>query len=218
MLTPRQSLGDNMNLRQLCRVALACTFSLVAAPAWAHHVMGGKLPSTFVEGLLSGLGHPVIGPEHLGFLIAIAVAVGASGLSLALPAVFVAAMAGGVGLKTAGVALPAAELMVAFSTILAGLLVARGRGLPQSGWAAMFAVAGVLHGYAFGESIIGAEAAPLGAYLAGLVLVQSALTIGIALAVRRAGAATFEVMPRLAGAAVFGIGIAALLAQLVPGA
>ena len=27
--------------------------------------MGGKTPSTFAEGLLSGLGHPVIGPDHL---------------------------------------------------------------------------------------------------------------------------------------------------------
>ena len=30
----------------------------MTASASAHHVMGGKTPATFVEGLLSGLGHP----------------------------------------------------------------------------------------------------------------------------------------------------------------
>jgi hypothetical protein len=53
-----------MNLRQPCRVAIAAPpFLLAAAPASAHHVMGGRTPSTFLEGLLSGLAHPVIGPE-----------------------------------------------------------------------------------------------------------------------------------------------------------
>jgi urease accessory protein len=55
--------------------------------------MGGKMPSTFGEGLLSGLGHPVIGPDHLAFLVAVGIAVGVGGLSLALPIVFVAASA-----------------------------------------------------------------------------------------------------------------------------
>src|SRR5436853_6716969 len=106
-----------MSFRPLCRTALlAAAFFLIAAPASAHHVMGGKLPSTWIEGLLSGLGHPLIGPEHLGFLLAVAVVVGACGLSLALPAVFVAAMAAGVTLHVIGFAFPAAELMVARST------------------------------------------------------------------------------------------------------
>jgi urease accessory protein len=35
---------------------------LTAGSASAHHMMGGRTPSTFVEGFLSGLGHPVIGP------------------------------------------------------------------------------------------------------------------------------------------------------------
>src|SRR5262249_29863369 len=52
------------------------TTSLFTTSAFAHHVMGGKTPSTFVEGLLSGTGHPVIGPDHLAFLLAIGIAVG----------------------------------------------------------------------------------------------------------------------------------------------
>jgi urease accessory protein len=208
-----------MNLSPPCRTAfLAAPFFLVSAPASAHHVMGGKLPSTFFEGLLSGLGHPVIGPEHLGFLIAVALVVGACGLSLALPAVFVAAMAAGVALHVDGIGLPATEIMVALSTLLAGFLLARGHAMPGMAWAALFAVAGFFHGYAFGESIYGAETSPLGAYLVGLIVVQSAFTIGIALMVRRMGARMSELSPRLAGAAIFGIGFAALIGQLIPGA
>src|SRR5213592_3053559 len=38
--------------------------------AWAHHFMGGGLPETFAQGLLSGLGHPVIGLDHAAFIAA----------------------------------------------------------------------------------------------------------------------------------------------------
>jgi hydrogenase/urease accessory protein HupE len=75
--------------------------------------------------------------------------------------------------------------MVALSTALAGLLLACGGAFAQIGCAALFAVGGLLHGYAFSESIFGAESAPLGAYLLGLVIVQSALTIAIALVTHR---------------------------------
>ena len=44
---------------------------LLSSPAFAHHAMGGRLPSTFFEELLSGLAHPVIGLDHLSALIAI---------------------------------------------------------------------------------------------------------------------------------------------------
>jgi urease accessory protein len=210
---------DPMNLRQACRTALfPAPFFLVSGPASAHHVMGGNVPSTWLEGLLSGLGHPVIGPEHLGFLIAVALVVAVYDLSLALPAVFVAAMAAGVALHVGGIGFPATEIMVALSTLLAGFLLARGRAMPRVGWAALFAVAGLFHGYAFGESIYGAETSPLAAYLAGLIVIQSAFIIGIALIVRRINVRMSELSPRLAGAAIFGIGFAALIGQLIPGA
>jgi urease accessory protein len=38
--------------------------------------MGGKTPSTFVDGILSGVGHPIIGPDHLAFVVALGIAVG----------------------------------------------------------------------------------------------------------------------------------------------
>jgi urease accessory protein len=191
---------------------------LTLAPASAHHAMGGKMPSNFAEGLLSGLGHPVIGPDHLAFLIAVGIAIGAGGLSLALPLVFVGASAVGVALHVSGMALPGAELIVAASVILAGFLLARGRAVPLSGWAALFGIAGLAHGYAYGESIFGAESTPLFAYLLGLVAIQTALTIGIAMIARRGSANVSAIAPRLAGAAIAGVGAMALIGQLAPGA
>jgi urease accessory protein len=212
-------MGDHMSFRLLRRTALLTVPCFLAtAPASAHHVMGGRTPSTFMEGLLSGLGHPVIGPEHLAFLFAVGIVVGVGGLNLALPAVFVVAMAIGAAVHVNGTGLPAAEIMVALSVLLAGVLIARGRALPVAMWATLFAVAGLFHGYAFGESIFGAEAAPLGSYLLGLFVIQSALTVGIALVARRMGAGISELAPRLAGAVIVGVGFTALVGQLVLGA
>jgi urease accessory protein len=195
---------------------LVLVLGLVAAdPAQAHHVMGGRTPETFAQGLLSGLGHPVIGIDHLAFIVAMGLAVGVANLSLAIPLVFVAASALGVMLHVGDLPLPAAEVMVAASVLLAGAAIACGRRLWPAGWLALFAAAGLFHGYAFGESVVGAERAPIAAYLLGLVVVQAALATGVALLVRRASAQA--VAPRLAGAAIAGAGFAILAGQLLPG-
>ena len=212
-------MGDVMSLRLPCRAALSVIpFFLMTASASAHHVMGGKIPTTFTEGFLSGLGHPVIGPDHLAFLLAIGVAVGVGGLNLVLPLLFVVASAIGVTLHVNGVNLPGAEIVVAVSVLFAGFLIARGRALPVSLWAILFAAAGLFHGYAFGESIFGAERSPLHAYLLGLIIVQSLLTVGTALFVRRKAGGVSAIAPRLAGAVIIGVGLATLIAQLIPGA
>jgi urease accessory protein len=202
--------------RWMRRIAVAAPgFFLVTSNASAHHVMGGKTPATFLEGVLSGLGHPIIGPDHLAFLVALGVAVGVFRLSLTNPFLFLLAMAGGVAAHVAAVALPGAELIVAASVLLAGALLAVERQIASGWWTALFVVAGFFHGYAYGESIFGAEPTPLAAYLVGLVAVQTALTIGIALASRVLWKAS-ALAPRLAGAAVGGVGFAALIAQIFP--
>lgn len=206
-------IGRNTTDRFTLAAALAGAM-LMADPAFAHHVMGGRMPSTFAEGLLSGLGHPVIGIDHLAFLAAVGVAVGVAGLNLLLPVVFVAFSALGVALHVHGVNIPGAELMVAASVILAGALVARGAVSSAGLWAALFAAGGLVHGYAFGESIFGAETSPLAAYLVGLVVIQSAIAIGIAAVTRRHKLGAMA--PRLAGATIAGVGLAVLVQQFVP--
>jgi urease accessory protein len=206
-----------MRLQKLLPVTAAVLSVLAAAPASAHHVMGGKTPATFFEGLLSGIGHPIIGPDHLAFLIAVGIIVGAAGLSLTLVVLYVIAMALGVALHVSGMNVPAAELAVGLSVVLAGGLMLVARPLPAFAWALLFVIAGLFHGYAFGESIVGAERAPLGAYLLGLIVIQSALTLGVALLARQLNVRVGTSEARIAGVAIVVLGIAALTGFL-PGA
>jgi urease accessory protein len=207
-----------MEIRMTARLRRAALVSvplvLAAAPAFAHHMMGGRTPATFMEGLLSGLAHPVIGLDHFAFLAAIGIAVGAFGLNLLLPAVFVVAMAIGVAVHVGGVTVPGAEIWVAASVVAAGLMLTRTRPIPVIAWGALFAVAGLFHGYALGESIYGAERAPLAAYLLGLAAVQSVGAIGIAVMTRRLGTDLVVSAPRAAGLIILGVGAAVMVGSL----
>jgi urease accessory protein len=154
---------------------MAAVALLLSGAAHAHHVMDYGLPQTFMQGLLSGLGHPLIGLDHAAFIIA-------SGFLLALVdrgLLGVLALIGGTLVGAAmhlmGIDVPGGEIGVALSVILVGALVVARRGIPLPWLAAGLAVAGVLHGHAYAESIFGAEPAPLGAYLIGFSLIQLAV-------------------------------------------
>src|ERR1043166_6661556 len=207
----QRDMEAKMLARWMRRVAIAAPgLVFIVNHASAHHVMGGKTPATFFEGVLSGLGHPIIGPDHLAFLIALGVAVGVFRLSLINPFLFLVAMACGVAAHVAGMALPGAELIVAASVLLAGALLALAREVAAGWWTGLFVIAGFFHGYAYGESIFGAEPTPLVAYLVGLVAVQTALTIGVALASRMLWQSSRSER-RPPGAAPLGGGFSALM-------
>jgi len=143
---------------------------LVAGPALAHHPMEGMqlVPSAFT-GLISGLAHPLLGPDHLLFLVALAlVGLQRSGRwMITLLAVGLAGSA--LGLIWPG--LPAAELLVSLTLVVEGLVVL-GR-LPQGLLLPAFA----LHGYVLSGSVIGWESTPIATYLLGLLLSQGALLL-----------------------------------------
>ena len=135
-------------------VIFAMIFFLGAGSASAHHLMGGKTPSTFAQGLLSGIGHPIIGPDYLAFLLALGIAVGVFRLSFVNPFLFVAAMICGVAMHVAGLYLPAADPIVPVSVLIAGLmLIVEGRIAP-AWWMAVFVAAGLFHGYTVTRSTV----------------------------------------------------------------
>jgi urease accessory protein len=186
-------------------LALTLGGLLAATPALAHHAMDGETPTTLVQGLLSGLGHPVIGLDHLAALIGVGLVSSRFPRGLTLPAFWIVAMAAGVGLHLASADIPQVELLVALSVVIIGVAATLRTNLPYALIAALFAAGGAVHGYALGESIIGAEAAPLGGYLVGLVVIQTALTTGIAYAATKFSKASFaspSLQFRLAGLAV----------------
>lgn len=192
------------------RIAIAgLPLLLVTAPAFAHHPMGGAMPATFLQGLLSGVGHPVIGIDHFAFVVALGLAAAFMRNIWVPPLAAIAGMAVGCLLAAGSVALPMVEAMVALSVLLLGGMVLLGRGLPAPAAAGLFAFAGLFHGAAYGAAVIGAEATPIVAYLLGLAAVQMAVALGAAFLVRgvwKAGSAA-ALQPRLAGAVCAGIGL-----------
>lgn len=187
---------------------------LVAGPGLAHHPMGGKLPATLTEGMLSGLGHPLIGLDHLAAVVAIGCLAAPHRVGARMVIGYVAAMMAGAALHVQGTTLPAGEALVALSVITLGGVLIWARALPAMIALILFAVAGLLHGYALGESIVGAEGTPLIAYFAGLAAVQSVIGLGVMLGVRllvERAPRRLEAAPYL-GAAVIAVGLFALAA------
>lgn len=190
------------------RIPLILGAILSASPAWAHHPLGGAPMETLAQGVLSGLAHPVLGFDHLFFLIAVGLAAGALGRTVSAPLVYLAAMAAGCGIAAFDGPLPMQELAVALSLFGLGVALATGR-VRHCLW--LFAGFGLFHGSAFAGALGGAEAATnlpvLLGYLAGLVAVQFAIASGVALMTQGRKTA-------LAGAAVAGVGVFLTLEQI----
>lgn len=193
------------NLSRGLAAAAAVLISQIAAlPVHAHHPTGGITPASFLHGLLSGIGHPILGLDHMAYVVGIGLLAAVAGFGLLLPALFVAAMTAGLGLHVSGVDIPRAELWLAASVVLIGVAVLRPRD-GEGRWleGGLFAVAGLLHGYAFAETVIGAEPTPMLAYIVGLAATQMAIAT-IAYAVARGEGAR---QPLLATTAVRTLGV-----------
>jgi urease accessory protein len=143
--------------------------------AFAHHVNDGLPIGTFAEGVLSGLAHPVLGLDHLVFILGAGLAAGALAIGLRMPFLFIVASIAGLSAHLARLDVPLAETAVALSIIALGLAVGSRGGLGQTVWIVLFVGAGLFHGYAYGESVVGAQLVPLSGYLVGLGFVQTAL-------------------------------------------
>jgi len=182
--------------------------ALLPLPAAAHHPMDGAMPQTIWQGFASGIGHPVIGLDHLAFLLAAGVLAAAlpRGAALKAMAGFLAASMAGVALHLAGNGLGPTEAFVAASALMAGLALLMTRRLSAGGLLAAFALAVLFHGHAFAEAVIGAEASPILAYLAGLAVIQGLLMLGCMLVAQQATRARWLRPAMGAAASLAGIG------------
>ncbi|SHJ15375.1 urease accessory protein [Palleronia salina] len=185
--------------------------ALAATPALAHHPLAGMEMTTFAHGLLSGVGHPVLGFDHLFFVVAVGLVAAFTGHLRTAPLAYLGAMAAGVLFTVAGVALPLAEAVIAVSLLALGAVALSGRKVSHGAALALFAGFGLFHGAAFGGAMASAEAGAtmvvLPGYLLGLVAVQYLIALAAgALALRVADNAA-AMQPRLAGALVAGMGL-----------
>jgi len=176
-----QNTEETMKPTTHAKTMLFALTGLAASPfAHAHHPMGGQTPETFTQGLLSGFGHPVIGIDHFAFLVVVALlSFTLSGRARFLvPIAFVAATVAGTVYHLGAADLPLAETVIALSVLLGGITVLLKGNLSAMLLVALFGAAGVYHGYAYGEAIIGAETSPLLAYLFGFSMIQYAIIVG----------------------------------------
>ncbi len=156
------------SLAVLTPLFLLLTF--LSNSALAHHPfgMGESTDLSGWQALLSGIGHPLLGPDHLLFMLGIALV----GLKRSIKWIFPL-----LALGLAGSALvqlqplpdlvaPWAEALVSLTLAVEGLIVLN---LVSTKWLLpMFS----LYGYLLGSIIVGAESTPLIGYFLGLLLAQ----------------------------------------------
>jgi urease accessory protein len=199
---------------------VAIVMLLAVDPALAHHAMDGATPTTFSAGLLSGLGHPIIGLDHLAAIIAVGCLAATQPKGALLATGYVVATVIGAAAHIGEATVPNAEIFVALSVVALGLLVFRKMPLRRDLAFALFAAAGLINGYALGESIAGAERTPIVAYFIGLAVIQTAIALAIMFGVRLLTTrAPLQLLAmRVIGAFAVGAGAAMLLQRYATGA
>ena len=167
-------MGNQLN-KILTIVIVTCTiliFFSTTELAMAHHPMGGKIPANFWEGLISGMRHPIIGIDHLSFVVGVGlIAAGMSNSILVLVSFLATAMLG-TGIHLLSIDLPLTEIAIAISVVALGAMLAFKQKLNTPLVIIFAAISGIFHGYAYGEAIIGSEMTPLLAYLIGFTAMQ----------------------------------------------
>lgn len=198
--------------KSLFRAGAAIVALTIPSTVYAHHPLAGAPMETFTHGLLSGIGHPLLGFDHLFFVLAVGVAAVFTARRYATPLAYIGAMLLGCLAMSSGIGLPAKEFVIAASLVVLGAAVFRGKALGMVPALALFAGFGLFHGSAFGDTIATQEAAMgtevLVGYLIGLGVLQYAVAVGTGWLVAGFIKATEakDVRVRIAGAMVAGAG------------
>jgi len=188
--------------------AVVALLGLAVAPAQAHHAMElFHLQPTPVNGLVSGLLHPVLGPDHLLFLLALSLVGLRQRVSWMLGLLVVGLLGSWAGLVLPG--LPGAEPMVALSLAVVALVLL-GR-LP----AALLLPAFALHGYVLSASVLGWSTMPVAGYLLGLAISQGLLLFASLQLLARFAASLAPRTRRWLALALVGAGSVLALAPLL---
>ncbi|MGI0491236.1 HupE/UreJ family protein [Alkalinema pantanalense CENA528] len=207
--------GKRLSTKLLMLLTVA-GFLLIASPAMAHHAMEGKTPSNFLEGFLSGLAHPLIGIDHFAFVVAIGLLAAVKRQGIAIPIAFTLSAMVGAALHLTGLNLPGIELLIAGSILLFGILLTRKDDLKTATVIGLSTIAGVCHGYAYGETIFGAQMTPVLAYLLGFTCIQLGVaTLIFKLGKRLLERSQFAAGLRSTGFVICGIGMTFLFSQMI---
>ena len=117
--------------------------------------------------------------------------------------------------------LPIPEIIIAASVVLFGILLAiKGKRQKNSNYsikiAALAGLAGIFHGFAYGEGIFGAEPTPMIAYLIGFIMIQLAIALGTYLISNQViKSSPAKYLNRFAGSAISACGIVFLSSAIM---
>jgi urease accessory protein len=153
--------------------------------------------------------------DHLAFVVAIGLVAAGQPWRYGIPLGFVLASLLGTGIHLAGWdPLGLTELAIASSVVLFGLLLVQPRQIPS--WLLLIggSLAGLFHGYAYAETIIGAQPMPWVGYLLGLSTVQYGVALLALWAAERWGL-RIPGLTRWAGWAITVVGAAFLTLAVV---
>ena len=164
---------------QILAFVIVIILLLTTTPVMAHHVMDGKMPSNFFEGFMSGLGHPIIGFDHLTFIVSVGLFAAIKSQGIFIPISFILSAMVGTGIHLTQLNIPGVELFVSGSILLFGILLVLKEQPNTVIITVLTAIAGLFHGYAYGESIFGAEMTPLLAYLLGFSFIQLMIILAV---------------------------------------
>ncbi len=200
-------------MKNFIRTSAAVIGLFTPTLAFAHHSLGGMPMVTFADGLLSGVGHPLLGFDHLFFVALVGIAAIYTKQRFISPMVYIVAMLFGCYAMSTGIGLPAKEVIIGLFLLTLGAVVPSGKALGLLPAIAIFAGFGLFHGSAFGDALASQEAGIGGqvliGYLVGLSAIQYAIALGAGWLVANVlGALTAQaIQARLAGAVVAGVGL-----------
>lgn len=201
------------NSNRLFFLGISLLLLLMAQPATAHHAFGGRIPKNFFEGFLSGLAHPIIGIDHFAFILSIGLIAASILGGIWIIVGFLGAAMLGTAIHLMSFNLPIPEIAIALSVVTIGILLVLKKQLPLALLITLASVAGLFHGYAYGESIMGAGMMPLISYLAGFTLIQLGIA-GATMKLAQSFQQTLEnskySLIKYSGFAVVAIGVIAL--------
>ncbi len=143
---------------------------LIALPVQAHHPWEGQSDSfTLYQGLFSGLAHPILGLDHLLFLVSIGLVAGAT-MIYWVPSLLAVGLVG--SLLAQGIpSMPGSELLMGLSLVASAYVVID---VLKPGFLIPLIFC---HGFVLGQTVVGVEPTPLIAYWFGLLISESFLII-----------------------------------------
>ena len=195
--------------KQSNRFLIAGFVFLLPSLAMAHHPLGGMTPTSFYQGLLSGIGHPIIGLDHLAFVIAAGILAWKIGKPLLLLGSFVAATTVGSLMVSSGASFSFKEPFILLSVAVVGLTLIRKKNPGDKLTMLFYPLAGFFHGSAYGEAVVGAETSPIIAYLFGFAIIQFLIAYAAAQTVKLFSQSLDQSMryAQITGAVVLGVAV-----------